>query len=251
MKNITLFYCKQTSVLLNTKRKGYKISQSLLSTTTTTLCSQLWMMRSPHPIRVHRGVGKVSLGLQVCRMLQITALHSVGGLCMLCECCLSVFRHELGWACVFYLPFAANNSHFYFLFSFIFFSLCVLLLDKQPWVKAWGHLSCWQQQSQGSFLEGWHTALLSKQSKGWARCMFKVHLEKMHFAGKQQNQAQTGRIYCNPTDHNVDRAFLQEVGTVGPLGSGFPQNGPSDVYKWTLCLSPGERGMSIWQGLLT
>lgn len=49
--------------------------------------------------------------------------------------------------------------------------------------------------------------------------MFKVHLEKMHFAGKQQNQAQTGRIYCNPTDHNADRAFLQEVGTVGPLGS--------------------------------
>lgn len=124
MKNITLFYCKQTSVLLNTKRKGYKISQSLLSTTTTTLCSQLWMMRSPHPIRVHRGVGKVSLGLQVCRMLQITALHSVGGLCMLCECCLSVFRHELGWACVFYLPFAANNSHFYFLFNFFFFLMC-------------------------------------------------------------------------------------------------------------------------------
>lgn len=78
MKNITLFYCKQTSVLLNTKRKGYQISHRLLPTTTTIttlLCSpfEKCLGASKPPLALTSGTvawllerGEASPGLQPC-----------------------------------------------------------------------------------------------------------------------------------------------------------------------------------------
>lgn len=77
MKNITLFYCKQTSVLLNTKRKGYQISHRLLPTTTTTTLLyspfEKCLGASKPPLALTSGTvawllerGEASPGLQPC-----------------------------------------------------------------------------------------------------------------------------------------------------------------------------------------
>lgn len=91
MKNITPFYCKQTPVLLNTKRKGYKITQSLLPTAaaTTSLCS-------PRP-RSRRGrcVGCLWVLVRQ-RMLQPRLLGCVGGFCVPSQCQPLVFTYKLG-----------------------------------------------------------------------------------------------------------------------------------------------------------
>lgn len=125
MKNITGFYCKQPSLLLNTERKGYKISHRLLPPVPPAPpCSartqkMQWSQTCPGAeAGAWCGCGKGGkiLGVQPCM-----GHPALGKRCLLPSAGYQFSNKSLDKVSRFYLPFAANKSHFGFFSLFIFF----------------------------------------------------------------------------------------------------------------------------------